>query len=305
MRKKIDLEDSPRRVDNILQKNYSLSLYYFAVSLVDVFFAPDFRSLNIAEYNYQDLPWRDFWLKRVKELEKLREYNKNTWSEIVFKTDPFLNPYQKNVSQIGEKIKKLSKLISDLIENINEDYLSFSKVRGAPYKQLNILFLVWSHFIKENNIVHIQTLLDLLRWFSIRAKCSFHDELITIYFKKEDVEDDNLSKVLYRYRSGELKSPREKVDRYKKRFLIPVTQHWLKKILNEKAKLNTSIIIFSNGERLTAKDYIENNLSYYSIPLKEKANCPSQICLDYKSLNPEDDSWLWQIELVKYIDNME
>lgn len=266
---------------------------------------PDVRSLNIAESQYRDLPWRDFWLKRIKELDKLKEYNQNTLSELLHKTEPFLDLYREKVLQIEEKLKNLLPIINDLIKNIKEDYLIPATIRGTPSNPLNILFLVWTHFIRDSDEVHVQTLFGLLRWFSKRIKGSYHGKEMNIYFKEEDIEDYHLNKELYRYRKDELKSPKEKVVRYKRRFLVPVEKRWLEKSIKRTTEPKVPLIIFSNGERLTISDYLNNKLSPDSVPSNKKSHSSPLICLDFKSLNQNSESWHWQLELVKYIDEME
>lgn len=265
---------------------------------MDVCFFPDFRTLYLTESHDLFLPWRNFWLKRIKELEKLIEY-KNILSEFIHKTEPFLNPYRDTVSQIEKKFDALHCLTNDLVENIKEDYLAPAKVRGATSDPLNILFFVWSHFIKDkdNNEVHIQTILSLLRWVSTRIG--------DYYFKEEDIDDDKLKKELYRYRHNELKLPKKKADRYKERFLIPKKNIWPEKSFGKKTKPNIPLIIFSNGERLTIRDYLNNKSSSHLFPSSEKCNLPPLICLDFKSLSSYGDSWRWLVELMKILDELE
>jgi len=306
-KKEDSLKWTPKKWDDFLQKNYSLSLYHFAVSLVDVLFFPDVRSLNLTDSKDLYLPWRNFWLKRIKQLKKLKKHCQETWGEFLYNTDPWLNTYRETVLQIEEKLKDLPRLIDDLIEKIRENLLSLAKVRGTPSNPLNILFLVWSHFIRDrdNDEVHVQTLLYLLRWLSPRIKGFDSGEEMNIYFKEEDIEDDNLNKELFRYRNNELKSPKEKVVRYKKRFLVPVKHRWLERNLKEKTKPNRPLIVFSTGERLSIRDYLDNNPSPSSDSSSGKEYCPPLICLDFKSLLPHSESWLWQIEILKNIDSME
>jgi hypothetical protein len=305
MKIKIDPEKStPKEVDRILQKDSSFGLYYFTISLVDVFFFPDFRSMKMLESEDMDTSWTNFWKKRIKELEKLKIYNKNLWNDILKKCDPFLIPYRKEVLKLQEGLENIYELIGNLIKNIEDDYLV--RGGGAPTKKLNILFLVWSHFIKDCSKVHLKILLDLQRWFSKRTRPNIFGEKLSIYFEEEDIEDDNLKRVLIRYRKGESKQINEKVDRYKERFLIPVNNKWLEKGIKEKRRLSMPIIIFTNGEKLTIKDYLYNRAfpeKDYLLNLNE--DYPPFICLDFKSLSSKRDSWLWQIKLLKYIDEME
>lgn len=294
----------PAEVESFLQRNYSFSLYHFAISLVDVFCFPDLRSMPMDDKNTS---FRDFWKKVVNDLENIGENNYKKWKEIKNKVHPFFNPYQTTISKIDRELKKLTHLHENLIENINKDYLVPTKTKGTPSKPLNILFLVWSHFIKDRNksTVHIKHLLNLLKWFSKRIKGRFQNEEISIYFEEYEIEDDNLNKELFRYRKGELKLTEIKVEQFKKRFIIPVKMQWLEKILKKNENSNAPLITFSNGESLTIKECIENNPRYNSIRLKEKAYYPSSKCLDFKSLNESGESYFWQIKLVKELDEIE
>ena len=253
------------------------------------------------------LPWKEFWGKRVNDLEKLKKCNHDLWREILNKCHPFLNPFRDNVSKIEKKIRNLPELIDDLIKNIEEDYVSPTKIKGTPPKKLNILFLVWSNLIKDNTEVHFQTLLSLLRWFSIRTRLCHEDgEEFNLYYGEEDVEDDNLHKLLFRYKRNKLKQPKEEVDIYKKRFFIPVNNHWLENNFNDIRKLNMPIIIFSNGEKLTINDCRDNNPYLDTHYSKKKKRLPPIICLDFELYRSDLDSWLfWQLQVLRCIDKME
>jgi hypothetical protein len=302
---RIDLNLAPKELDEFLQEKYSVSLYFFTVSLVDIYCFPDLRTLKLADSHYQDLPWREFWIRRIKELEKIRESTQIVWSDFKHKSDPWMNPYKNEIQKIENKIKNLPIYIEVLIKYIKKDYLSISETKGGSIKPLNTLFLVWSQFIKDKYKVHIQTLFSLLRWFSSRIKAHYYDEEMNIYFREEDIEDDNLNKELYRFRHGELKTQENDVKRFIKRFLVPKKNNWMEFCYQEKTKQKSPLIIFSTGERLMIKDYFDNKVDLEAVPSPKKSVEIPHICLDFKSLSQDGDSDIWQIELVKNIDKME
>jgi hypothetical protein len=302
---RIDPNDAPRKVDKTLQDEYSVSLYFFTISLVDIFCFPDLRTLKLAESNYRSLPWREFWIKRITDLEKIKESTQITWKDFKRKSDPFLIPYKDTILKIENKIKNLPDHIDILIRQIKEDYLSISETKGASTNLLNTLFLVWSQFIKDKDKVHIQTLLSLLRWFSNRIKGHFYDEEVNIYFREEDIEDDNLNKLLYRFRQGELKSQESEVYRYLKRFLIPKQNNWMEYWYKKKSAGDLPLIIFSTGEKLMINDYFDNKLNIEPEPLANNSIEIPYICLDFKSLSYESDCHPWEVELAINIDRME
>lgn len=123
MRKKNEPKWTPREVDSFLQKKYALSLYHFTFSLDDVFSIRNKRAIKVKESQHLELSWRDFWLERIKDLEKLKQYNKenrkilNKQSKRLFpfilspKTLPysglrkFLSPFEAGIKVKGRKIR--------------------------------------------------------------------------------------------------------------------------------------------------------------------------------------------------------
>jgi len=274
MSKKIDSKLTPREVDNFLQENYFLSLYHFAFSLDDLFSLKDYKRIKIKEHAGIETPWRDFWNDRIQELEKIKRNikdSKKTLDNFLYKTDKFLKSFFDPNLQVwaftGKNlfINDISPAIDDIINYIKEFY-SYPKNKGVSPENINLLFLVWANFIKNKNECHINTLLSLLDWFSLRIgksdirKKDKKEEIIRF-----DEQYKKFSKELYRYRRGELKSLIHIVEGFKKRFLVPVRHEWLELTINTLKKIYgpmKPLIIFSNGEKLTPKDCLENNPSY-------------------------------------------
>jgi hypothetical protein len=64
------------------------------------------------------LPWREFWIKRITDLEKIKESTQITWKDFKRKSDPFLIPYKDTILKIENKIKNLPDHIDILISLI-------------------------------------------------------------------------------------------------------------------------------------------------------------------------------------------
>lgn len=263
MRKKIEPKWIPREVDSFLQKKYALSLYHFTFSLDDVFSIRNKRTIKIKESQHLELSWRDFWLERIKDLEKLKQYNKESrkiLNRFLEKTDFYLKSFHDGISQIWQeqgknlKINDISQPLDELITYIKEFFLSPTKKRGVSPKETSILFLVWSHFLKDNKNAHTVVILSLLKWFSNRVGKSELEE--------EDFFEQNYRKELNRYRKAKLKSLSYIIDIYKKRFSVPIRHNWLELSINSALESNVPLIVFSNGERLTSDDCLLNNVSY-------------------------------------------
>jgi len=286
MSKRIPTTLSPKEVDNFLQRNYSLSLYHFTYSLVDVLLEKDYRAMKVKESRFLELSWRDFWLERKKELKKLKKYNKESLKilkEFSNKTDKYLKSFYQCYLQVWDQnllIVDISQRKEDLIKHIEKYFLSLAEKRGISPKKTNILFLVWSHFIRNEKVVHVITLLDLLEWFSSRIR--------KIELEKDYFSIQKYTKELNRYRKGKFKSLEGIVESYKERFLVPVHYHWLEEFISEvKDELDLPLIVFSNNEKFSLRDCLDNNDSYQKIRLKKEGNLCFKL-FDFRKPRPED-----------------
>lgn len=263
--------------------------------MVDVYYFGDFRGIKLTEFNQRYLPWTLFWQKRIEFLNRLRAFIGQDWEEFVKRTDPYLKFEKGLINKIDKNLKSTSRLLDDLKTSVQDNYLSSSS-KGRGLKPLNLLFFVWSHFFRDrdNRKVHINQLLQLLRWLSSRIGRFY-------FFKEEDVEDDNLTKALFRFRMGRIASAEEKVERFKKRFCIPGNNNILIKEDGPKKKSDISLIIFSNGQELRARDYVENKRRPSRLVVTAKKPF-KPIVLDFKSLSLNSDSWLWQVRLLRELD---
>jgi hypothetical protein len=301
-----DLGSPPKVVDEFLQNKYTISLYYFAVSLVDVFFFIDYRKVMMPKLPNLDcdVPWNDFWLERIEELKKMKKSSHTSttnWNEFLqLAKDPYLLSYRDKITQISKHLmatKDIAKPIDFLIDKISELFLTHKK--GSPINELNILFLVWSHFICDQNKTHFQILIRLLNWFALRIP---HDE----YFKTDDIDDDNLKKELHRYRKSRLGAMNQIVNEYKARFLSLINYRWLERSYAYKNKFCESLINFVNGEILTIKE-CKDNCNSAKFPLLKKFrhnNFP--IILDFYSqeIAKEGSTEDWNFKLIDLINEI-
>lgn len=278
MSKKVDLEWTPSKVDKFLQQNYSLSLYHFAYSLSDILAKTDVRKRSVYKPESANSDWREFWSDRIRELESLKNINQKSreilekfWDETerFALSDSFLN-FQLVDPELELEIKDISKPIDYLVRWIDRDYLSPTRIKGKPADMITILFLVWSHFIRdeEKDKCHVLTLLTLLKWFSIRINDTNLGEIDPHY------QYNTFEKKLNRYKRRELKTVIDAVEEYKVRFLVPVRQKWLEESIRACIVYKyPSLIIFSNNEILKPQDCLRSSITYKEYAFYETVLC--------------------------------
>ena len=161
------MNGEPKELDYFLQKNYSHSLWHFSLSLAENFiFWRDYRAVKKKELGNLKLSWTEFWKKRKKELENLKKKNIEILNEFHDKTEtePGIGAWfirmelekRTNLSDKDyfEKIFELTpffKTLNELSEKIDKK-LNIQNIRGAPSRRANIVSLIWSYFIKSDNI---------------------------------------------------------------------------------------------------------------------------------------------------------
>jgi len=300
MSEKIDPKRTPKELDKFLQNRYNISLYCFAVSLSDVFYISDIRSVEMFEFSPLTLPWREFWLKRIKNLKKLKKLSKESreiWTEFIEKTGPYHQSYPETL-RIEKKLKAINDLyehIDLLIKRIEKDCMTPSQLKGKPSNPVNILFLVWHHFMRDKNKADIQTILSLMIWFAKRIP--------DFYFKEEEIKEENLKKEAFRYKKDELSTTKEKVELYVYRFYALARYFWSGK--NFKViKSHTPLIIFTNGEKLTFKDCLENKPSAIPASYNNGYRFPF-VTIDFKTQKSDPDAIGWNVLLFDQICDLE
>lgn len=265
MKENIHVDWSPKKVDKFLQDKHELSLYPLMVSIDDIFSTHDYRTIKVPTGTTgHPTGWREFWHDNIQLLNRLKTYNRNSidilkkfHNETRKYLDPFIIPF--NLSEdFNLEIDDITKIIEkykDLIEN----YLLATKTRkGGEEEKKNIVFLTWSHFFKANNKsgVDFKRIISLMNWFSSRI--NLHD------LKETENSELNFRRVLSRYR-GKKPKPRlvSIIDDYKERFLVPIQYRWLEQGIAQ-FEPDDPLIMFSNGEKLTPKDCLNNNPEYES-----------------------------------------
>lgn len=222
-------------------------------------------------------------MKRIKELNDLKEKNKYTLDNFLKKVQPYLDRWEipralleKKVSpRNGNYIEEMFELnpffdqIDFLIKKMN-GFLNIQKLRGTPLKRTNIIILTWSTFIQDNKgRTHILNIINLLKWFSEKFKGmslykSFHKETNEIHAEKA-------TKLIYRYRKEP--SPKYLVDvvEYGKTKFEDTVRSKLISFGAEQVKIKairesdwdkynsyTPLVTFPNGEKYTLFDFEEN-----------------------------------------------
>lgn len=118
-----------------------------------------------------------------------------------------------------------------------------------------------------------------------------------------EIEEENLKKEAFRYKKGNLSTTKEKVELYVYRFYTLARYFWSEK--NFKAmKSNEPLIIFTNGEKLTTKDCLENKPS--TIPASFNNGCSFPlVTMDFKTQKSDPDSTGWNVILFDQICELE
>lgn len=270
MKENIQVDWSPKEVDRLLQDKHKISLYHFIVSLDDIFSEHDKRTIKLPKGTTGHLTrWREFWHDNIQLLDKLKTYNRNSLdilnkfnNETSKYLDPLIDPYVRNEDfhLVINDISKSIEIYKEIIENL---LLDSKTRRGGVEEKKNIVFLTWSHFFKAKNKsrVDFKRIISLMNWLSSRIK--LHD-LKEHDLKETENSEQNFRRVLSRYRG---KKPKpflvSIVDDYKERFLVPIQHNWLEQGIAG-YELDEPLITFSNGEKLTPKDFIMNNPEYES-----------------------------------------
>lgn len=246
------------------------------------------------------MPSREFWLKRIKNLKRLKKLNEESreiWIEFIEKTGPYHQSYPETlrIEKELETINDLSKHIDLLIERIEKDYMTPSQLKGKPSNPANILFLVWHHFMRSKNKGDIQTILSLMRWFAKRIP--------DFYFKEEEIDEQNLKKEAFRYKKDKISITKEKVELYVYRFYALARYFWSGK--NFKViKSHTPLIIFTNGEKLTFKDCLENKPSVIPASYNNGYHFPL-VAIDFKTQKSGPNSTGWNVVLFDQLCELE
>ena len=281
---KVQINWKPLELDYFLQRNYSYSLCHFSLSLAKNFlFWKDLRGYKKIESGYLEISWKDYWMKRIKELKDLKEKNIYTLGNFLKKVQPSLDSWEipralleKKVSPRNRNyIEEMFELnpffdqIDFLIKKMN-GFLNIQKLRGTPLKRTNIIILTWSTFIQDNEgRTHIINIINLLKWFSEKFKDmslykSFHEEINEIHAEK-------VTKLIYRYRK-EL-SPKYLVDvveygktKFEENVRSKLISFGAKQVKIrairesdwDKYNSHTPLVTFPNGEKYTLSDLEEN-----------------------------------------------
>ncbi len=281
---KVQINWKPIKLDYFLQKNYSYSLWHFSLSLAgNLLWWKDFRGYKKTESGLLKISWKDFWRKRIKELESLKKKNLYTLDNFLQKTRPYLDNWEipralleKKISPRNrnyiEEIFELNSFfgqIDFLIKRMN-GFLNIQNLRGTPLKRTNTIILTWSAFIHDNEgRTQIINIINLLKWFSEKFKDmslykSFYEEINEIHAEK-------VTKLIYRYRKelspkylvGVVENGKTKFKENVRNKLISFEAKQVKiKTIREsdwdKCNSHTPLVTFPNGEKYTLFDFEEN-----------------------------------------------
>jgi hypothetical protein len=239
---------------------------------------------------------------RIENLSKLKQALHaclDNWTEFVETTvcyhqsypDPFIR-INKRLRSIEDKIEDIVCAADELVNHIEEDNLKRTQVRGAPAKPINTLFLVWSYFMHGKRSVHVQTIIDFIKWLHER----------TLYLEKEKIEDQNFYKLIYRYRTGKLKASENWVQRYVFRFYFLMTNICL--LQRFKNRPNVPLITFSNKQSLKISTCYNHKVCSRTSGSKEYRNLGyPPFDLDFARKDAEETYFLHRAAL-DYIDQL-
>jgi len=234
-------------------------------------------------------------LRRIKKLSK---ESKERWIEFIEKSFPYHQSYPETL-QIDKKMRVINGLykpIDLLIKKIETELLSTSKTKGKPPNPVNVLFLVWYHFMRDRNKAHFQTIVSLMRWFAQRIP--------DYYFKEEEIEEENLKKEAFRYKRNKMNTTKERVELYVYRFYVFVRYFWTKKNF-ENIKSNKSIIVFTNEEELTLNNCLENKPAEIIISTKKNGFNFHLVTIDFKLVESDSESCFWHHAIFDLICGLE
>jgi len=270
-KQEIDINWFPEELDEFLQKEYSYSLWHFSLSLaMNFIFWGDPRSThkaqllrkrkndflkelrNIKKISNENFPYIAGWAinKKIKE----RTQRGNTAKHA---TQTAIQEYQ------SERLKFLRDLDS-MIKN-HDIELNDQNLRGSPRKRINVLILIWSHFIKDKNQIHTANIISLLEWFNEQSRN--HKQFVSCFKEIKKIKNENIKRLIQRYKRQN--SLDETIKEGKLSFKVLVGNKIISFEDNKTMIKNFEkhewyippLITFPSGEKLTIEDFKENSKS--------------------------------------------
>lgn len=277
---------SPWKWDKYLQRRYRRSLYFFALSIVDIYHRIYPRNIDVKQIliSKTAIPYAVFWRDRIQNLRMIKRASKTllkNWDEFngyLLRVPPILRnsmiPIQDAIEAFRHSAGDYYNSLDNLIEVLNKRYLDDKLHRGRVVRNFSILFLAWSFIIADEKRTNIKELLLLLHWFANRV----------FFLKDERITEDNLNKTLYRLRHKKEKSVLTSANKYAIR-LLRYGQFMEIRKFRMIVRPRAPIIIFSNGEKLTGAACIRN-LKDKSDVLSELSTSP--ILIDFRFSGREE-----------------
>jgi hypothetical protein len=231
-KERINEEDTPQRVDEILTAKYGFSLYYYCHSMADLLYHEPTIVDSVREFAGFKLPEK-YWDNLINRLEDLKEITLTQLDAIGYILEPFDDGFYMQVKYEEYDLEEYSE---DYIDEIKKDFKlnpyfkaidekierlkSFKEKtptdkRGRPIKARNMIALIWSYIMKKPSGCDWKGMADLFDWFSYNLKATYYGDKLQAKPEEDSFYENHLKREVLR-----LKANLKKNDFLRKRIEI-------------------------------------------------------------------------------------
>lgn len=220
-KERFNVEDSPQRVDEVLEAKYGYGLYDFAHCLADLLYHEPTVVDSGREFAGFKLPEK-YWDNLINKLEDLKQITLTRLDAIGYILEPFDDGFYMPVKYEEHDLEEYSK---ELIEDIKKDFKlnpyfkaidekierlkSFKEKtptdkRGRPIKARNMTALIWSYIMKKSNIkgCDMKGMADLFDWFSWNLKGSYYGNKLLQQTGEDTFDEHHLKREVLRLKAN-------------------------------------------------------------------------------------------------------
>lgn len=216
-----EVEESPQKVDEILEAKYGFGLYPFSHCLADLLF----HELLILDskdiFAGFKLPEK-YWHELIDKLEELKVItikrldaidtilNTFDWSRTMPSLYEYKEPEELTQGTINGiikryRIKSFFKAIDGHIERLNIfKSVSPTDMRGRPLKSRNLIALIWSYVMKKPDTKSYdwKGMADLFDWFLYNLNGTYYEKTLSPQTGEESFDAFNLKRVVLRLKAN-------------------------------------------------------------------------------------------------------
>ena len=218
-KERINEEDTPQKVDEILTAKYGYGLYPFSHSLADLLYHEPTLVDSMRIFSGFKIPEK-YWDDIINRLEDLKQITLTRLDAIRYILEPFddgfyepvpyeefdLDYYSEGLIDEIKKDFKLNPYFKALDEKI-ERFQSFKEKsptdkRGRPIKAKNMIALIWSYIIKKPSGCDWKGMADLLDWFSYNLEGTYYGEKLKSKSGEDSFYEHNLKREVLRLKAN-------------------------------------------------------------------------------------------------------